>query len=247
VVPNRKPAASGGKSKRNAATSGSKPKRTEEKIQRPETDAVLAATKDTKPVDLIDRRLTKALSHPMRVQILALVNQRVLSPKEFSREYNEPLSNVAYHFRELEKLDCIELIEERPGRGSHQHFYKGARRGIVSDADWKQLGKAVQAGVSTAALQDFIGRSVQAIMAGTFDARDDSHFSWTALSLDQQGWDDLVESMTRMLDDTLNIEAEAAERLAGSKEKPIPATFALAGFESPTEEEAKQGKRERTD
>ncbi|HEY5053945.1 MAG TPA: helix-turn-helix domain-containing protein [Solirubrobacterales bacterium] len=187
--------------------------------------------------EIIDRRLTKALAHPLRVQILAVANQRKISPSEYAEEFEYPLATVSYHFRKLAEYDCIELVEEKKIRGTYAHFYKGSRRGLVNDADWRQLGKAIQAGVSTAALQDFIGRSVQALMAGTFDARDDSHFSWIAILLDELGWSEFTEAMRQLLERVVEIEVAACKRLRENGEPGIPATFALAGFESPREKE----------
>jgi DNA-binding transcriptional ArsR family regulator len=193
--------------------------------------------------DLTDQRLTEALVHPMRVRILALANQRPISPSEFSEELGLPLSRVSYHFRVLDGFGLIELARERSGCGSSEHFYRGARRAVVSDADWEPLGEAVQAGVSLATLQDFNARVREAMAAGTFDAKEDSHFTWTAMSLDQQGWRDLVAVMATAYREALGIEVEAVERMARSGEEPMPATFAVAGFESPKEKKGRKRKR----
>lgn len=73
----------------------------------------------------IDSRLTKAIAHPLRLQILTLANQRTISPSEFSEELRAPLSTVAYHFRKLAELGFLELVEEIPKRGSQEHRYRG--------------------------------------------------------------------------------------------------------------------------
>ncbi len=73
----------------------------------------------------IDSRLTKAIAHPLRLQILTLANQRTISPSEFSEEMRAPLSTVAYHFRKLDELGFLELVEEIPKRGSQEHRYRG--------------------------------------------------------------------------------------------------------------------------
>lgn len=80
--------------------------------------------------DLVDRRLTKAIAHPLRLQILALANQRTISPSEYSDEMGASLSTVAYHFRKLFELGFLELVEEVPKRGSREHRYR-SRRGLV--------------------------------------------------------------------------------------------------------------------
>jgi len=55
-----------------------------------------------KPItDIDDPRLVKALAHPLRIQILNLLRDRVASPSELADEIGAPLGNVSYHVRFL--------------------------------------------------------------------------------------------------------------------------------------------------
>lgn len=68
--------------------------------------------------------LARANTHPLRVQILEVLNEgRKLSPKELSQELGAPLSNVNYHVTELAKTDLVTLADERRVRGATEHFY----------------------------------------------------------------------------------------------------------------------------
>lgn len=183
--------------------------------------------------EIVDRRLAKALAHPMRVQILAVLSRRSISPVEFSRESGESLSDVSYHFRRLEELECAEVIRTVPVRGSTQHFYRGTKRPLLSEGDWKQLPLAIRGGVTGAVLQTFVDRASEAIAAGTYDARDDSHLSWTPMVVDEEGWTELAEILKSALEAAGEIEVKAAQRLAQGDSPGINATFALASFESP--------------
>lgn len=180
----------------------------------------------------------RALRHPLRVQILAACHQREVTPKEFAEERGIHVSNVGYHFRALQKADYIRVVREEPARGSRRHFYRAKRRGIIDDEEFAELGAEAQREVSEAALEDFIARCLEAIEAGTFDARSDSHFTWTPFELDEQGWKDLMRELTRIFKRSYEIEAEAQDRLRRSREKPIQTTVGLAGFESPEEPSA---------
>ena len=66
---------------------------------------------------LVDERLAKALSHPMRAHILAILNERVASPNEIAGIIDERLPNVSYHVRALHKLGALALVQERQVRG----------------------------------------------------------------------------------------------------------------------------------
>jgi DNA-binding transcriptional ArsR family regulator len=74
----------------------------------------------------LDRRLIKALGHPIRVRALEILNARVASPSELAKELGEPLGNVAYHVKILEENDAIELVRTAPVRGALEHFYRAS-------------------------------------------------------------------------------------------------------------------------
>lgn len=75
----------------------------------------------------------------------------------------------------------------------------------------------------------------EAIRHGTMDARDDRHFTWTAMHYDEIAWSSMVESADALFRRSLEIQAESRGRIAKSGEKPIPVTVAFACFESPRE------------
>src|SRR5919107_5509795 len=90
-------------------------------------------------LDLVDPRIAKALSHPMRARILAILNERTASPNEISEMLDERLPNVSYHVRALLDLECIELVDTAQRRGAIEHYYRAVKRPFFSDADWPQL------------------------------------------------------------------------------------------------------------
>jgi DNA-binding transcriptional ArsR family regulator len=193
---------------------------------------VLAST--DKGRSTLDSRLAKALGHPLRVRILEVVNERAVSPVQFFREFGgESLPKVAYHFRVLEKYDCIECVKEVQRRGATEHFFRGTRRALFGDADWKHLPKSVQGGVTGTMLQGFVAKAAEAIQSGTFDAREDSHFSWISMMLDEDGWQKLMALLASTLEEAQEIQVEAGERVASTGEVGFPVTFGAAGFESP--------------
>ncbi|HEX3737650.1 MAG TPA: hypothetical protein VHV53_08920 [Solirubrobacterales bacterium] len=178
------------------------------------------------------------LAHPLRVRILALLNERDLSPVEFCREGFAPesmdVSHVAYHFRELAEYGCLEVIEENKRRGSIEHVYRGIGRAFFSDSHWAALTPEERARISRTVIQGFFARADEAMMADTFDAREDRHLSWIAMKLDEQGWKELTTTLTAAYGEAEQIRIEAEERLAESGEPGFTTTCAIAGFESPT-------------
>lgn len=182
----------------------------------------------------MDPQLMRAMTHPTRIKIVAEINKpgRLLSPRSFSDQEDVALSSASYHFRALEKFGCIEIAEERPVRGATEHIYKASRRMLFDSEEWAALPEIVKAGTAARALSDYLKTAREAIEAGTFEARDDSHLSWTTARVDDRGWCKASKVMADALEQLLAIEAECAPRLAAGAE-PVDATFGLGLFESP--------------
>ncbi len=75
---------------------------------------------------VLELKLTKALAHALRGHIVAVLNERVVSPNDIAKELGMDVAYVSYHFRVLR--DDYELIEEvstADRRGSTEHFYSG--------------------------------------------------------------------------------------------------------------------------
>jgi DNA-binding transcriptional ArsR family regulator len=184
-------------------------------------------------LDLVDPRIAKALSHPMRARILGILNEKVASPNEIAEQIDERLPNVSYHVRALLDLGCIELVRTAQRRGAIEHYYRAVVRPFFSDRDWKRLPRSGRQAISDVALQIVWEDVSNSIKAGTFDGRPDRHLSHNALVLDEQGWKDMTELLARVLAEVEKIGAASASRLEESGEEPIPTKAVLMHFEGP--------------
>lgn len=179
----------------------------------------------------VDQKLVKALAHPLRVEILTILNERMASPNELSKELDEGLSQVSYHVKVLKDFDTIEMVKTEPRRGAVEHYYRATARAFFTDSDWKTLPESVKPGVSAAAVRMIIEDVLDALKGGTFDSRDDRHVSWTPGVVDQQGWEESADLVKETLDRIIKIHAASSKRLARSGEEGIPATTILMNFE----------------
>jgi DNA-binding transcriptional ArsR family regulator len=203
--------------------------------------AVKTKTKKKKETG-VDQRLVKALAHPLRVEILAILNERMASPNELSKELEEGLSQVSYHVKVLKDFECIEMVKTEPRRGAVEHYYRATARAFLTDADWKSLPDSVKPGVSASAMRLILANVFGALQGGTFDARDDRHLSWTPGVVDEQGWEEIVDVVAETLDRTMKIYADSAKRLAKSGDAGIPASVVLMGFEDlPADDRSSRG------
>lgn len=183
--------------------------------------------------DEADEQPGDALRHPLRVRIRTACEERETTPREFAEREGLPVPNVNYHFSELEKAGYLEVIRKEQARGGRRHYYVATRLGLISDEVFELFSADERGGATEATLRDLLMRARDAFEARTLDARSDSHLSWLALWLDEQGWRDLASLLKRALEEGMEIQAESLVRLKKNEQTPIHTTLGLAGFESP--------------
>lgn len=164
--------------------------------------------------DINDPRLVKALAHPLRVQILAVLEDRTASPSDLAEELKAPLGNVSYHVRILAKLDLLKLVRKRQRRGAIEHLYRANGRVRVSDRAWGQVPGIVKTAMVDATLEQ-VGRYVeQSAVMGGFE-RPEAHIIRQPMRLDQQAWKELSAAVADLLQRANDIERESQKRLRG--------------------------------
>jgi DNA-binding transcriptional ArsR family regulator len=168
--------------------------------------------------DITDPRVVKALAHPVRAQVLAMLGDRVASPNELSRELGVALGSVSYHVRRLVSLGFLELVRKTPRRGAIEHYYTAIHRPRITDAAWGEVPPIVKRAMVSANL-DHVARHVNAAaVAGGFDPAD-AHLTRTPLIVDPEGWRTLADELEAMHERVQEIAAESAARLADAEDQ----------------------------
>lgn len=181
----------------------------------------------------VEQIVAKAFAHPLRVQILIILNEKVASPNMLAQQLGESLNLVAYHVRVLEKYDCIELVDTKQRRGATEHFYRAIRRQFLSDDEWSRLPANLRPGMARAVLKSILEDLEAASKAGTLDEVEEIHLSRTPMVLDSKGWADVSDTLNGALDRLLEIQTEASKRIAESDEEGALAKVAMLHFKSP--------------
>lgn len=186
-----------------------------------------------KSKDLVDHELMRALAKPLRAKVLAILTERIASPKEIADETGEGLSVVSYHVRVLLECGLIELDRKVPRRGAVEHFYRAAGRTLLPPDAWDNLPPGMRERVSTGILREFFDDASAAMEAGVFDDPA-GELSWTPLILDELGVEEVGRLARDFLDSVLEAQTEASERLREGKGKDAvaatSATVFLASF-----------------
>lgn len=178
----------------------------------------------------------RALSHPIRVRILMGMNApvRKLSPSEFSEEAGVSMGLSSYHFRQLAKAGCIEVVEEIQRRGATEHRYYPVKRALAWTREWETLGAAVRQSLAATALGGACEVIGEAIDQGTFEGLPDSIMAWDVMRVDTEGWEKAHAILARTVTELIALGDECAERVTDlPPEQVFLVSYLLSSFESP--------------
>lgn len=188
---------------------------------------------------------THLISHPVRVQIVTIANERDvsparyieevmgISPAEYPEDYKRAVSHIAFHFRKLWEGGCLEIVDEIPRRGGTEKVFRGTDRAHFTDEEWAEVPPDERGPITTVTWQGLMARTEAARLGGTIDSRDDRWLAWTVVKFDERGWDEMTTVLTDCFAELERVRKDAEGRLEETGEEAIPATFALLGYESP--------------
>src|SRR5215210_856187 len=122
--------------------------------------------------DVHDPRLAKAMAHPLRVRILAILDEGRASPSDLAARLAVPVENVAYHVRVLKQHGLVRLVRRAVRGAAVQHYYETVARPPVSDEAWARLPKVARRAAVATSLGEIAELVNGAAKAGGFDAAD---------------------------------------------------------------------------
>lgn len=189
-----------------------------------------------KPPRLVAPELVKALKHPTRTFILAILTVRVASPKEIAEQIDRTIRHVTYHLGVLEELNCVELVRTEAAGGGRvvEHFYKATKRPLVDRETWAQLDETGQQGITSVIMELMSGDIEEAISAGTF-SDDENHLSRTPMNVDREGWEEVIGLLAGTLDGLMDIQGRVSNRAKPGTDL-TPIKVEILQFRSPDRE-----------
>jgi hypothetical protein len=143
------------------------------------------------------------------------------------------LNLVSYHVRVLFKLKCVEVVDKEQIRGATKTIYKGTTRMLLDQGVWPNLSKEARTGISAGAIGETAERAQKALEEGTFDSRNDRAIINLKMSVDEQGWQEILEIVQNAYERCEDVEPEAVNRTPSPDER-FRITVSLLAYESPT-------------
>jgi DNA-binding transcriptional ArsR family regulator len=181
-----------------------------------------------------DAALGAIVAHPVRCRLLTIFADRVASPNEIAQQLEMPVGDVSYHVRTLKDAGVIELVDERPVRGSTEHFYRAAIKPLLNDDIYENLTVEERINVARHAFQFTAADASVAFETGVFGERHDHHISRVPFAVDEKGWRELGELYRDTLARVMEINSDAEARMAEKGEPPIRGIAFSTFFETPS-------------
>lgn len=165
----------------------------------------------------IEQNIVRGLGHPLRVRILTVLNDRVASPNELSKELEEGLSQVSYHIKVLKDFEMIEMVKTEPRRGAVEHYYRATSRFFVPSSIAKSWPKSAREDIVGMILELVEEDLIESIKAGLFNDRPDHVVTRDPRTLDGKGRKDAEIAAAEFFKRYEEIGCEADKRLANGE------------------------------
>jgi len=184
----------------------------------------------------LPERLAKVFSHPLRAQLLALLNERPGSPHDLMQRMavqgeKHSLNLIAYHVRVLQRYDAIQLVDTESIRGATKHIYAANRKMLIDGDDWLRLPDEAQVGICANAIGEAVERAQAALEHGTMP-KDDPVIVNLRLDLDDEAWTQIRERVTAAWDEIEKAQPGVIDRTPDPAKR-FPVTVSLLAYKSP--------------
>ncbi len=198
-------------------------------------------TQATAPT-LIDPRILKAQSHPIRAHILNILSEGPNSPGRMQRRMeNVSLSLCCHHVKVLLGVGLIELVRIKRHGGRKEHIYRATKRQYFSLEEWLAVDPKLREPLVATILRQISDDTGRAAAEGRFSELPDRHLSRSPIELDTDGWAEVVEILKKALECILEAHARSKERARASGEALMVARVVMMQFpigpEDPRERE----------
>jgi hypothetical protein len=184
------------------------------------------------------RRLSVVFAVELRLKVVAELYMREMSPKQFFEEFGGgSISRVTQNFERLAETGWLRYVRrEGPGgkrRGGVEHFYRSTELAFFDAQTWALVPYSMRVASSWSLFNQIALRMRQTLEASSLDTRRKRDLSHTRLSVDQVGWERVIEAFDAQFLSIFEEQKDARLRVLGSGEKLIRADVLLIAFESP--------------
>lgn len=146
----------------------------------------------------LEARLVYTLLHPVRLDILSILLDRIASSNELAEMLNEPHSTVRRHINELHDNHVIEVVDERPRGGAMERFYCAVAQPEISGEEAEVLPRAAHRRHAGIALQEILTEALASLRHGCMDADEELDLTLLRMPLSRRGLEEAEALQTEM-------------------------------------------------
>lgn len=179
----------------------------------------------------IDNGLAVAAKHPMRADILSLLNEGTYTTRQLAEIIGEPLNNVSYHVKALLSAGVIDLAKVETVRNANEHHYRAIETPYFTDEQIAAMSPEERKQIYGLALQAVHAESIASFRAGKMYSEPRHWIAWRWLHLDETGRDALADELAGSWERCRKIEEESINRCAKSNQDTRTMILATLGFE----------------
>jgi hypothetical protein len=184
----------------------------------------------------LPERLSNVFSHPLRAELLALLNEQPGSPQDLmerlaARGEPQTLDLIAYHVRVLERNNAIQLVDTESTNGTTKHVYAANRKMLIDGDDWLELPDDAQISICANAIGEAVERAQTALQHGTIQ-KDDPVIVNLRLDADEAAWAHIRERVMIAWDEIESLQPDVIARTPDPTKR-FPVTVSLLAYKSP--------------
>jgi hypothetical protein len=160
-----------------------------------------------------------AVTHQVRTEILAILNEGPRSREELARLIRAPVGkNIAHHLREMLADGSIELAYVKPVRNAFEHYYRAVEFRFYTDEEIEAMPPEARQAIAGVILEGVMAEAMSALWAGKMVNDRRVWLSWRWFNVDARGRGDIADDQARHWERVREIEAESLGRCARSGE-----------------------------
>jgi DNA-binding transcriptional ArsR family regulator len=201
--------------------------------------------KTRRPKKRIEEAVQFAIGHRTRVHILILLNEGIYTAAELAEMIDEPLNNLYSHLGKMLADGSIEVAKEEEKGNMRQYWYKAVANEIYTVEEFERLLLVYRQNIVGAIVQSAFAEVMAALYAGkTADPRATVYWDW--LQLDAKGRADADARTERYIEEMIEIECEATNRVAKAGEETTSMLLAAVFCERARNAQLKALRRDRS-
>jgi DNA-binding transcriptional ArsR family regulator len=187
----------------------------------------------------IEEAIQYAIGHRIRVHVLIVLNEGTYTASEISERIDVPLNSLYNHLRRLLDVGSIEIAREEKKGNMMMYWYRAVETQTYSVEEFERLPYIYRQNIVGAIVQSGIAEVLAGLYHGKLaDPRATVYWDW--YNLDARGRKDADALTEKYVEDLREIECEATNRVALSKEATISMLVDLLFFERPRKGSARR-------